>query len=112
MHWSEYVTACAKGRRQADLALLVGVDQSTISRWMKGKGSRPTAENAMALARVVGDSPISGLLAAGLLREDEVDGVIRVNDGLSSSGADALLIELGQRLGLHVSVRKERGAAG
>ncbi len=108
MHWSEYVTACAKGRRQSDLAVLVGVDQSTVSRWLKGKGS-PTAENAMTLARVAGDSPITGLLAAGFLREDEVDGVVRVADGLGASTSDALLAELGRRLGLHVSVRNERG---
>lgn len=108
MHWSEYVTACAQGRKQSDLALLVGVDQGTISRWMRGKGT-PSAENAMALARVVGDSPVSGLLAAGYLREDEVEGVVRVADGLSSTGADALLVELGRRLGLHMSVRRERG---
>ena len=107
MHWSEYVTACAQGRTQADLALLVGVDQGTVSRWMRGKGS-PSAENAMALARMSGDSPITGLLAAGLLREDEVEGVVRVADGLSSAATDALLTELGRRLGLHVSVRKER----
>ena len=107
MHWSEYVAACAQGRKQSDLALLVGVDQSTISRWLKGKGV-PSAENAMTLARMSGDSPITGLLAAGLLREDEVDGVVRVADGLSSAATDALLTELGRRLGLHVSVRKER----
>lgn len=104
MHWSEYVASCAQGRTQADLALLVGVDQSAVSRWIRGKGS-PTAENAMALARVAGDSPITGLLAAGFLREDEVDGVVRVDGGLSSSATEALIAELGRRLGLHVSVR-------
>lgn len=108
MNWSEYVAACAQGRRQSDLALLIGVDQSTISRWLKGKGGRPTAENAMELARHSGDSPIVGLLAAGLLREDEIEGVVRVSDGLSANGSDALLVELGRRLGVHVSVRKER----
>lgn len=109
MHWSEYVTAHIEGRKQSDLALLVGVDQSTISRWKRGEGKMPTPDNAMSLARAVGDSPVAGLLAAGFLKEDEVDGVVRITDGLSSSTTDALLAELGRRLGLHVSVRREAG---
>ena len=107
MQWSEYVAACIAGRNQADLALLVDVNQSTISRWARGKGSRPSADNAMALARAVDDSPITGLLAAGFLREDEIDGVVRVSEGLSTAATDALLTELGRRLGIHVSIRRE-----
>lgn len=106
MQWAEYVAASSAGRRQADLALLVDVDQSTISRWKQGKGRRPSAENAMALARAVGDSPIVGLLAAGYLRDDDVEGVVRVSEGLTTATADALVAELGKRLGLHVSVRR------
>lgn len=107
MHWSEYVTSRAEGRNQEELAFRVGVSQSTISRWANGKG-QPSAEGAMTFARVVGDSPLVGLLMAGFLREDEVDGVVRVADGLSGTETDALLTELGRRMGLHVSVRKGR----
>lgn len=107
MQWSEYVSDHTEGRNQAELATLAGVDQSTISRWKRGKGGLPSPENAMRLARAVGDSPVSGLLAAGFLSEDEVDGVVRVSDGLSASTTETLLAELGRRLGLHVSVRRE-----
>ncbi len=79
------------------------------SRWKAGKG-RPSAENAISFARATGDSPIAGLLAAGLLRYDEVNGVVRVAATLSDSATDALLTELGRRLGVHVSVRKGASA--
>ena len=95
------------GGRQSDVALVAGVNQATVSRWLR-KGGTPDPENAMALSRAVGDSPITGLLAAGLLREDEVDGVVRVAGGLSEVRSEALLAELGRRLGVHVDSRKER----
>ena len=107
MQWSEYVRTRSEGRLQSDIALLVGVDQSTISRWKRGKGGQPSPDNAMALARAVGESPIVALLAAGYLDEDEVEGVVRVAEGLSTATTDALLAELGRRLGLHVDVRRE-----
>lgn len=95
-----------EGRTQAELADMAAVSQSAVSRWLKNK-ERPTAENAMNLARMAGDSPLVGLLAAGYLRDDEVDGVVRVSDQLSDRAAADLLSELGRRLGLHVSVRGE-----
>lgn len=107
MDWSEYVTRGIAGRNQEDVALLVNVSQSSISRWASG-GKRPSAENVMAFSRAVGDSPIVGLLAAGYLREDEAGEVVRVATDLGDAAAEALLIELGRRLGIHASVRKER----
>lgn len=107
MHWSNYVSSRAEGRNQEELAFRVGVSQSTISRWASGKG-QPSAENVMTFARVVGDSPIVGLLMAGLVHEDEVDGVVRISEGLEAAETDALLTELGRRLGLHVTARKDR----
>lgn len=109
MDWSEYVASRAEGRNQEEIALRVGVSQSSISRWKAGKG-RPSAENAISFARATGDPPVAGLLAAGFLRHDEVDGVVRVATSLSDSATDALLTELGRRLGIHVSARGEASA--
>jgi transcriptional regulator with XRE-family HTH domain len=110
MDWTEYVAAGVAGRNQGDIAVLVGVSQSTVSRWARGVGGQPSVENVMSFARAVGDTPVAGLLAAGYLRHDELDGVIRLSTGLSDATTDSLLTELGRRLGLHVSVRK--GATG
>lgn len=109
MHWTQYVERVAQGRRQADIADMAGVNQSTVSNWLRGKG-HVSPENAMNLSRMAGDGPIVGLLAAGYLREDEVDGVVRIDPDITKETAGELLTELGRRLGLNVSVRK--GAAG
>jgi transcriptional regulator with XRE-family HTH domain len=106
MDWSDYVSRHSEGRNQADVALLVGVSQSTVSRWKQPGAQSPSVENVMEFARAVGDSPVAGLIAAGYLRNDELEGVIRVGVGLGDATTDALLTELGRRLGLHVSVRK------
>ena len=110
MDWTEYVSAGIAGRNQEDIALMAGVSQSSVSRWARGVGGRPSVENVMAFARALGDTPVAGLLAAGYLRHDELEGVIRLSVGLSDATTDALLTELGRRLNLHVSVRK--GATG
>jgi len=110
MHWADYVRSHQGDRTQTDIALLVGVNQSTVSNWMLGKGHRPSADNVIAFAQAVRDNPVAALLAAGYLAEDQVDGVVRVSESLSETSTERLLTELGKRLGVHVSTRK--GATG
>lgn len=70
MTWSEYVAAYVGDRAQSKLARLVGVESSTITRWLDG-GS-VSAENAIRFARAVGDSPLIALVEAGKLTAEEV----------------------------------------
>lgn len=111
MDWSEYVTRGVAGRNQEDVAVLADVSQSAISRWSRGIGERPKVENVMSFARAIGDSPVAGLIAAGYLSHDEIDGVVRVSVGLGDATTEALLTELGRRFDLHVSTRR-KGATG
>lgn len=108
MKWSEYVSSHAAGRNQEDLALLAGVSQGSVSRWMSGKTEAPSAEKVIAFARAVGDSPIVALIASGYLRADDVEGAVKLAADLPGIDAGALLIELGRRLGVRLTAPSER----
>lgn len=93
---------------QNDVADAMGVDQSSVSRWRKG--SRPSYEMAVALARAYSRSPIEALIAAGYVDAAELDLPIEVNSSLTDISADALLAEVARRLAVVGEDRKRSGA--
>lgn len=88
--------------------MLVGASQSAISRWMTGKTAAPSAEKVIDFARAVGDSPVAALIASGHLRASDVEQAVRLSADLPGLDADALLIELGRRLGVRLATPPER----
>lgn len=108
MNWAEYVALHAASRNQTDLARLVDVSQSAISRWISGKTPAPEADNVIGFARSVGDSPVTALIAAGYLKPDDLEKAVTMSAGLGELDASALLVELGKRLGIRVAITQER----
>lgn len=75
MSWQQYVSRQLAGRPQAWLAVEVGVNPGTVSRWTRGEQS---AEAGMAIkvARAVGDEPLAALVAAGYLTPEEAGATV------------------------------------
>ena len=96
-NWTEYVQRVTAGVARKDVAQAAGIDASGISRWINSE-QRPRAENVVAFARGLQQSPIEGLIAAGYLEPHEVSGVIEVMRSREELSDTELLIELGQRL--------------
>lgn len=103
--WREYVKDVIGLERQADVATKTGVDQATISRWLRGAGagSRPPSMSLTAVrafARAYRRPVVGALLAAGLLDEEEVDPATdpAVTDWRELVHDDELIDELARRL--------------
>jgi transcriptional regulator with XRE-family HTH domain len=75
--WAEYVKRVTAGLSQKDIAVVTGIDQTGISRWLRGQGT-PRAESVVAFARALGRLPLEALVTAGYIEEGDVDGVIEV----------------------------------
>jgi hypothetical protein len=72
------------------------VTESTLSRWMRGKGET-AANSVIDFAHHMKTSPIEALIAAGYLREEDVAGVIEVVARVEWTDAE-LLAELAAHL--------------
>lgn len=109
MKWSEYVERQMGTRQQSEVALLAGVSQSAISRWLNDKGG-VSAEQAVNFARACKGNPLEALIVLGIVFPEELDQVVQ----LGASGEDLTngqLVELiARRLGVPVSLRGVRGA--
>jgi transcriptional regulator with XRE-family HTH domain len=95
-NWPHYVGRVALGLSRRAIAEAAGVNVSAVSRWMTGV-SLPSAEAAVTLARGLGQPPIEALMAAGIVRPDEVDGAFEVMQVREWTDAE-LLAELAVRL--------------
>jgi transcriptional regulator with XRE-family HTH domain len=96
--WWQYVRTVTGDAAQKDIAVITGIDQSSISRWQRG--TTPRAEAVVALARVFGRSPVEALVAAGYLSSSEL-GVVELTTltgDLTAASIDSLLSELRRRL--------------
>ena len=96
-NWTEYVQRVTVGVARKDVAQAAGIDASGISRWINSE-QRPRAENVVAFARGLRQSPIEALIAAGYLEPYEASGVIEVMRSREELSDTELLIELGERL--------------
>src|ERR1700754_2675939 len=80
--WSDFMRSIRRSatETQAEIAARAGgvVDQTTVSRWLKGEGSRPSIEKAVEFARAIGESPIRALLALRYLEPDDIAGEVRL----------------------------------
>lgn len=70
--WQTYVAYFRGDSSQKEVAAQTGVDQASISRWLRGEGAdTPNAGNVAAFCRGYGRSPLEGFVAAGLLEPAE-----------------------------------------
>lgn len=99
--WSEYVALVVGTDRQTDAAHKTGIDQTTISRWLKPETSsmRRTSQSVRAFARGYGRPVLEAFVVAGFLTEDEAG--VQIDTALPDLGSVAshdLIAELDRRL--------------
>lgn len=111
--WSRYIDATSDGAYNAAIAEAIGVDPATVGRWRTGAVD-PKPRQVVAYARAFGQSPISALVAAGYLTEEEVGMPMSAPRAYTLDDFSALELaeELVQRLGEEDGYRIEnrRGA--
>ena len=95
--WAQYVRRATQGTTQAQLALVTGVAQTAIGRWLRGETEAPRAESVVGFARAIGKPPVEALVAAGYLTPSEAAQHIEVLNPLSDVATDDLLEELRRR---------------
>lgn len=96
--WAEYVRRVTERVAQKDVAERTGVDQTGISRWIRGKTKAPRAESVVSFARGLQLSPVEALIAAGYLDVAEAASAVAVAASVSDLSNDALIDELRDRL--------------
>lgn len=107
--WWTYVQARAGEVHQKDIAIRLGVNPTTVSRW--AREGAPSPEKVINFARVTGRPPVEALVAAGYLRADEADEAIEVGTSLEDVDDNGLLDELRRRLMLAAAYRAGSPAA-
>lgn len=73
--WAEYVVDHIGTDKQAEVAARTGIQQSTISRWLRPNPPQPSAPNVVAFARAYGLPPVEALVAAGVISAAEAGAV-------------------------------------
>lgn len=96
--WGEYIKKYSQGDPQGVIADKMGVDTSTVGRWLKGFKGKPKAEKAINFARHYNRSPIEALIHAGYIEVDEVGQAIEVAGSMRDVSDAALIAELTGRL--------------
>ena|SRR5690554_4879134 len=110
MSWQQYVARHKAGRPQAQLADLVEVSQTAVSRWLKGTQGVDAAV-AIRFARAVGDEPLTALVEAGYLTPEEAGATPAGRPDYSQLSNDELLELVRERMrvgGEHGSAPKPR----
>jgi transcriptional regulator with XRE-family HTH domain len=64
--WSQYVKRLTGGDARVDVGKKAGTTGQTVGRWLAGE-TLPQVEQAVALARAYGDSPLNALIALGYI---------------------------------------------
>lgn len=96
--WGEYIKKYSQGESQGVIAEKMGVDTSTVGRWLKGSESRPRAEKAINFARHYNRSPIEALIHAGYIEVDEVGQAVEIAGSMRDVSDAAIMEELTRRL--------------
>lgn len=91
MTWGEYVRQMIGGDQQVEAARKAGLDQTTISRWVRG-GQAGKAENVVKLARAYRTPVLEALVVAGFISEAEAGA--RVTIQRFEEPSDDRLLEL------------------
>lgn len=97
MRWTEYVQSVTSGDKQVAIAARTGVDQATISRWLRDDHARCSPVSVTKFAHGYKRPVLEAFVAAGLL--DERDARVRVIHPRTLDGftVDELLAEVSKR---------------
>lgn len=96
--WGEYIKKYSHGDPQGVIAEKMGVDTSTVGRWLKGSTGQPEAEKAINFARQYNRSPVEALIHAGYITADEIGQAVETAGSMKDVSDEALIGELGGRL--------------
>lgn len=69
--WATFVKQHVGTDTQDTVSRRTGIGQPTISRWLRGTHTTPSAPNVVAFARAYGIPPVEALVAAGVITSDE-----------------------------------------
>ena len=97
-NWARYVRRVAGDTSRKDLAAMCGVTESTLSRWLNGRGDT-AADSVIDFARRMKVNPIEALIEADYLTIAEVSNSVEVIAARPWTDAE-LLAELAGRLAL------------
>jgi transcriptional regulator with XRE-family HTH domain len=96
--WGEYIKKYSHGDSQGVIADKMGVDTSTVGRWLKGSTGQPAADKAINFARHYNRSPVEALIHAGYINPDEVGQAVEIAGSMRDVSDAALTGELVSRL--------------
>lgn len=97
MSWAEYARRISGGAQQKDIALAAGVEQGTVSRWMK-QGIPPRPENVVTFAKAYKRPVLEAFVAAGFISADDAKVRPTASPSLDSLSSEDLIQELSRRL--------------
>lgn len=99
MEWHEYVRQVVGTDRQVVVAQKTGIDQTTISRWLRpsGDAGRISSQNVAKFARGYSIPVLQAFVVAGFLTAEEA-GIEGKPFDLGDVATDQLMTELRRRL--------------
>lgn len=90
--WGTYLRSITGDASGAEIARKLGVSDSKVSYWKRGERP-PTISEAINVARTYGRPPLEGLVAAGYLEPDEIEGHVTVQPAVLGGFTDAQLAD-------------------
>lgn len=109
--WTAYVRRITSGLPRKDVAAAANINVSAVSRWLGGV-SRPSPEKVIEFARGLNQAPLEALIAAGYLRDTDINGAVSIVQSLTTLSDDALVDELRDRLQVKRSATELLGPIG
>lgn len=74
LDWNSYLDRLPGTPNDNQIATAAGIARSNVGRW-RSEGQQPKPAQAIAVARAFGSHPLSALVAAGHLTNDDVDAI-------------------------------------
>ena len=71
MTWAEYFTRLTRGETQTQIGKRIGVDQTTVGRWLRNEKKPTDAGTVAHAAQTYGGNVLEAFVAAGFLTEEE-----------------------------------------
>jgi hypothetical protein len=100
--WPQYVRHHSRNAHQDDIAYAVGVDQTTVGRWLDvarwNAGKRPMPDQVVKFAKAYGRKPVEAFIAAGFLAIEDVSGPIQIGVSIDDVTDEDLVKGLADRL--------------
>lgn len=100
--WPQYVRRHSRNAHQEDIAYAVGVDQSTVARWLDlerwNAGKRPMPDQVVKFAKAYGRKPVEAFIAAGYLSPEDITGPVEIAVSMDDVSDEDLVKGLADRL--------------